>query len=502
MNNNQLLTEHLITSHRIILYATAITIGLGYLAAYGTYFSGESITINLATTNIALVTSLVIFGLCMYYCRKFPTAAITKYLTISVVGLLFIFFESYVTATPEDLFILLVLSILYFDIGAALYGGILTIGIHTLLLFTLPAFMPTVNVVPILTSRYTDFIIVAVIAVIIAYAGSKLVSKALDGQKEAIDKTENLMQIAQGVVEKADVISLSSQQVLTSASDTGKAAEEVSSGMMALSQSSLDAAAFADKTADVARQMLQALNSAVENVEMVTEQSSQFRTIVDEGRKAMRDQEEFMHNSNKAQQAVSQAVNALNEGSLQIQNIVSLITSIADQTNLLALNAAIEAARAGETGRGFAVVAEEVRKLAEESARAAAEISKLIGVMKQGMESTVKEIEMANQAQAEQVMALKKTGSMFEQIETGSLSIDNAVRELSAINEENLAVTDEVVRQVETITAGNRDSSASIEGIKHLSINQTANVQTIVAMTQSLAEAADQLKIMVEGFSN
>ena len=65
--------------------------------------------------------------------------------------------------------------------------------------------------------------------------------------------------------------------------------------------------------------------------------------------------------------------------SQEIGQIVETISGIAEQTNLLALNAAIEAARAGEQGRGFAVVAEEVRKLAEDSQRAAAQISKLIG---------------------------------------------------------------------------------------------------------------------------
>lgn len=159
------------------------------------------------------------------------------------------------------------------------------------------------------------------------------------------------------------------------------------------------------------------------------------------------------------------AMERINETSTQIEHIIKDIEDIASQTNLLSLNAAIEAARAGEAGKGFAVVADQIRSLAEDSAKSAVSTRTLI-------EASLKEVESGNHITEKTVLSLQKVISGLKEIEVsvertrnssegqshiiaeiehGIEQISNVVQNNSATAEETSATSEELSAQAYTL---------------------------------------------------
>jgi methyl-accepting chemotaxis protein len=172
--------------------------------------------------------------------------------------------------------------------------------------------------------------------------------------------------------------------------------------------------------------------------------------------------EKIARQSSKDAEASGLAVNRAVGAMRTIAQKISIVQEIARQTDLLALNAAVEAARAGEHGKGFAVVASEVRKLAERSQAAAAEISALSG---ETLQVATEAGEMLNRL----VPDIQKTAELVSEIsaacreqDIGASQINEAIQQLDKVTQQNAGASEEMSATSEELASQAEELQASI----------------------------------------
>jgi methyl-accepting chemotaxis protein len=259
----------------------------------------------------------------------------------------------------------------------------------------------------------------------------------------------------------------------------GEVIQTVSSAATELEASATSLTQTAERTQQLTNVVASASEEATVNVQSVASASEELAASVNEISRQVQEASSIAGDAVQKAQSADRRITSLSQASAKIGDVIELINTIASQTNLLALNATIEAARAGEAGRGFAVVASEVKALAEQTAKATAEIGQ--------------QVTSIQSATGESVANMKEIGLVIGRIAEISATIAAAV-------EQQAAATQEISRNVQQAASGTSEVASNITEVS-TGASETGSATTqVLGAAKSLAGDTDRLKREVARF--
>ena len=312
--------------------------------------------------------------------------------------------------------------------------------------------------------------------------------------------SEQLRSMLSEVAASAGAVSAASEQMSSTSEEAGRATGEIAHAVGDVAQGAERQVVMVEEARRAADEVARTIGESATGAQQTADLGQQARQAAGDGVAAAVQASEAMQSVRDSSRAVTEAIAGLAGKSEQIGAIVQTITGIAEQTNLLALNAAIEAARAGEQGRGFAVVAEEVRKLAEESQEAAAQISQLIGAIQVETSKTVAVVQEGAQRTDDGASVVEQTRQAFERIGVAVEDMTARVEQIAAASEETAAGAGRMQVSITEVAAVAEQSSASAEEVSASTEETAAAAQQITASARELARTAETLEQLVSRF--
>lgn len=375
------------------------------------------------------------------------------------------------------------------------------------ILFTTIACIIAVGIGTIIAGSVGNAITKVVSTISKAAQGDLTVSFGIKRKDEfqlLVDSLENMMENIRRLIgevaeiglefaNSSDFVSKTSTDILASTKDASQAIDEIEKG--AVSQAE-DTEGCLHSMANLSKKINQVYENTGE-IELIADNTKQ---TVSEGILIIDDLNAKSKATNNITQMVISEINELKTQSQTISNFVKTINEIAEQTNLLSLNASIEAARAGDAGRGFAIVAEEIRKLADQTVRAAGQIHSIVAAIQSKTQDTVNTAKEAESIVELQTASLDKTIELFNNINTqvvnlvGNLdSITLGIKGIEEAKEESMGA-------LEDITAVSQEIATATEEVTATANNQIDAVEELSKSAIHLAEEAKRLENAINKF--
>lgn len=306
-----------------------------------------------------------------------------------------------------------------------------------------------------------------------------LVSQVQSSSKEVTVETLTLSEVASSSVDAIRELTLANQQAAASTQEQNANIEEmqatlqeINAGIEQINASAQQASFIAKNSTVISKEGTVRIDQMLEGFEVVEDNTNQLADIIV----------------------------MLEQQSAKITQFVKIITTISDQTNLLALNAAIEAARAGEHGKGFAVVANEVRKLAEESAKSA---STIITIVNENVKNTGEAVEYISKTreavQSNKELSLTAKDTLHQIYET-TLEIEDNSNNIATAIEQQVIAFEQITNSLDTVSQASQQIAAGTSQTDQSTQGQLKIAENVNETSLALQKTASELEKLTGNF--